>query len=96
MEPIVHVSLQILPSVPTDQLYPTVDKVIDMIAESGYPHWVGPMETTIEGPLPELLELVAKAQKVCIGEGAQRIISFVKIDYKTAGVSYEEKMVRYS
>jgi uncharacterized protein YqgV (UPF0045/DUF77 family) len=94
-EPTIHLSLQILPAVEQPRLYPVIDKVIDHIAASGYHYWVGPMETTIEGPLPELLELVKDAQKICVSEGAERIISNIKIDYKTAGVAYEDTMARY-
>jgi uncharacterized protein YqgV (UPF0045/DUF77 family) len=93
--PDVHLSLQILPAVDQSELYPTIDKVIDFIAASGYPHWVGPMETTIQGPLDEVLKIVAEAQRICEEAGAERIISFVKIDYKSRGVKYEEKMARY-
>lgn len=95
MEPDVHLSIQILPAVEQERLYPVIDKVIDNIAASGFPYWVGPMETTIQGPLSKLLEIVARSQEICVGEGAERIISNIKIDYKTRGVKYEEKMARY-
>jgi uncharacterized protein YqgV (UPF0045/DUF77 family) len=95
MKPDVHLSLQILPAVEQENLYPTIDKVIDHIASTGHPYWVGPMETTIQGPLDELLAIVERAQAICEEAGAERIISFVKIDYKSRGVRYEEKMARY-
>lgn len=95
-EPDSHLSLQILPAVEKERLYAVVDEVISLISQSGYKYWVGPMETTIQGPLTALLELVAKAQQVCVEQGAERIISFVKIDYKVAGVRYEDKMAKYS
>jgi len=43
-----NVSLQVLPSVPDEQLYPVVDQVIELIKESGVKYVVGPMETTME------------------------------------------------
>lgn len=59
----INVSLQVLPSVPEERVYPVVDKVIEMIKESGVKYEVGPMETTMEGDLDTLLEIVKKAQK---------------------------------
>ncbi|AHC16078.1 thiamine-binding protein [Salinispira pacifica] len=95
-EPDIHLSLQVLPRVDDERLYPVIDKVIAHIAASGFKYWVGPMETTIQGPLTSLLELVKEAQQICVKEGAERIVSYVKIDYKTRGVAYEEKMAKYS
>lgn len=90
-----NVSLQVVPNVPEEDLYPVVDKVIDMIRESGVKYIVGPMETTMEGELRQLLELAARAQEICVENGASRIISVVKIDYRAGGVSIDEKIQKY-
>ncbi|MDD4334124.1 MAG: thiamine-binding protein [Desulfotomaculaceae bacterium] len=92
---ICNVSLQVIPNVTEEDLYPVVDKVIDMIGMSGVKYIVGPMETTMEGDLRQLLELVARAQEICFANGASRIISVVKIDYKAGGVSIDEKIENY-
>ncbi|NLM72648.1 MAG: thiamine-binding protein [Clostridiaceae bacterium] len=91
----VNVSLQVIPNVPNERVYPVVDKVIAMIAASGIKYEVGPMETTMEGELSELLKLVKKAQEICVQEGATRVISMVKIDYSPEGVTIEEKVGKY-
>ncbi len=91
----VNLSLQVIPVVPDELVYPVVDKVIAMIADSGLTYEVGPMETTIEGELDELLEIVKKAQHICVREGAARVISMVKIDYKPEGVTIDEKIKKY-
>jgi uncharacterized protein (TIGR00106 family) len=93
--PNVNVSLQVIPSVPSERIYPIVDKVISMIDASGIKYEVGPMETTMEGDLNELMELVKKAQEICVQEGASRVISMVKIDYSPEGVTIEEKVGKY-
>lgn len=93
--PRVNVSLQVIPSVPEEQIYPVVDKVIEMIDKSGVKYEVGPMETTMEGELDILMEIVKKAQKICVAEGANRVISIVKIDYKEEGVTMDEKISKY-
>jgi uncharacterized protein (TIGR00106 family) len=91
----INVSLQIIPTVEEERIYPVVDKVIEYIAESGVKYEVGPMETTMEGELDELMEIVKKAQEICVKEGAKRVISMVKIDYKPEGVTIDEKVGKY-
>ena len=54
----VNVSLQIIPRVSDERIYPVVDKVIELIANSGVKYEVGPMETTMEGELDLLLDIV--------------------------------------
>lgn len=93
--PVVNVSLQILPCVEEERIYDVVDKVIGMIGKSGVKYVVGPMETTMEGELDDLLEIVKRAQEVCTEEGASRVVSVVKIDYKREGVTIGEKVDKY-
>ena len=90
-----NVSLQILPIIPEGDAYTVVDKVIELIRESGVTYVVGPMETTMEGDLNLLMGIVVKAQELCVTIGAKRVISVVKIDYKPAGVTIEEKIGKY-
>lgn len=90
-----HLSIQVLPVINEDSIYPVVDLVIDLIKRSGLPYIVGPMETSIEGDLDQLLELVKEAQYICVGAGASRVVTIVKIDYKPAGVSFDEKLEQY-
>ncbi len=91
----VNVSLQVLPVVPEERIYPVVDKVIEMIKESGVKYEVGPMETTMEGDLDRLLEIVKRAQEICTEQRAKRVVSIVKIDYRKEGVTMDEKIGGY-
>lgn len=91
----INVSLQVLPSVPDERIYDVVDKVIAYIESTGVKYEVGPMETTMEGELDQLLEIVKKAQEICVKEGASRVLSVVKIDYKPEGVTMNEKIGKY-
>lgn len=91
----INVSLQVLPSVPDERIYDVVDKVIAYIESTGVKYEVGPMETTMEGELNQLLEIVKKAQEICVKEGASRVLSVVKIDYKPEGVTMNEKIGKY-
>jgi uncharacterized protein (TIGR00106 family) len=90
-----NVSLQVVPRIDGGDTYRVVDRVIDLIRDSGVKYVVGPMETTMEGELHELLAIVEKAQEVCIREGAERVISVVKIDYSKKGVTIDEKIKKY-
>jgi len=91
----INLSLQVLPVVPDCEIYGIVDKVIEMIAATGLKFVVGPFETSIEGELDELLEIVKKAQTICTALGAERVVSIVKIDYKEEGVTIDEKVSKY-
>jgi uncharacterized protein YqgV (UPF0045/DUF77 family) len=93
--PIVNLSLQVLPVVPEERIYPVVDRVIEMIHATGLSYVVGPLDTTIEGELEDLLAIVKNAQTICLEEGAQRIVSVIKIDYKKEGVTIDEKISKY-
>ncbi|MBE0067873.1 thiamine-binding protein [Thermoanaerobacterium thermosaccharolyticum] len=92
---VVNVSLQVLPVVEEEMIYPVVDKVIEYIKSTGVKYFVSPMETTMEGDIDILLDIVKKAQDICVKEGAKRVISIVKIDYKPDGVTIDEKMNKY-
>ncbi len=93
--PVCNLSLQIIPMVDEKKVYPLVDKVIELIESSGVKYQVGPMETTMEGDLGHLLEIVKQAQQVCTDSGADRILSVVKIDYSSRGVTIDEKVGKY-
>jgi uncharacterized protein YqgV (UPF0045/DUF77 family) len=91
----VNVSIQIIPGVSKDKVYPVVDKVIALIAASGYKYLVGPMETTIEGDLEGILSLIPQIHQLCESQGADRSLSIIKIDYKKDGVTMDEKIHQY-
>ncbi|MEA3424073.1 MAG: thiamine-binding protein [Bacillota bacterium] len=91
----VNMSLQVLPAVVEAEIYPIVDKVIEMIDASGLRYVVGPFETSIEGELDELFEIVKKAQNICTKLGVDRVVSIVKIDYRKEGVTIDEKISKY-
>lgn len=90
-----NLSLKVLPLVAEDQLYPVVDKVIKMLTTSGVRYVVGPSETSLEGEIDELLNLVKRAQEVCIENGSRRVITVITMDYCPDGVSMDEKLEPY-
>lgn len=90
-----NLSMQVLPVVAEARIYDVVDKVIDYIKSSGVKYIVGPMETTMEGELDVLLDIVKNANNICVQEGAARVVSVVKIDYRPGGVTIDEKVGKY-
>ncbi len=90
-----NLSMQIIPLIDEKNLYSVVDRIIDMIAASGVKFIVGPMETTMEGELELLLQIVKEAQDICTEAGVNRVLSVIKIDYSPGGVSIDEKIAKY-
>jgi len=92
--PVVNVELQVIPG-GVEDVYGVVDSVIEMIASRGVKYVVGPMGTTMEGELHQLLEIVEESQRLCVEKGARRVMSVVKIDYKPEGSTIDEKIAKY-
>ena len=91
------ISFQVLPKARSDKkLIEIVDKVIEMIKKFGVNYEVGPMETTMEGDLETLFQIVKKAQYLCIKAGAENVFTTVKIIYNPKGVmTIEQKVTKY-
>ena len=86
----VNVAIEVLPLHPDP--YPIVDEAIKVIQESGVKYEVGPMETTLEGDLDELLDVVKAAHKACFVEGVEQVVTIVKIGESTTGTTIEGKV----
>jgi uncharacterized protein (TIGR00106 family) len=89
-----NVGVQVLPLV--DDVYPIVDKAIEVIRASGVKHEVGPLETTLEGDdLDQLLKVAKSAHRACFVAGAGKVVTIVKIVEALEGTSIEEKVDKY-
>ena len=93
--PKVNVSIQVVPRVEEARVYPVVDKVIAYIKSCNVVHVVGPMDTTIEGEYDDMMVIVKRCMEICIEEGATRVMSMIKVDYKPEGVTIDEKINKY-
>ena len=93
MNKTVNVSVQVLPLHP--EPFSIVDKAIAAIDASGVKYEVGPLETTMEGDLDTLLEVVKAAHKACFVEGVEHVVTFVKIADAIKGTTIEEKVSKY-
>lgn len=90
------VSIQIIPRTPGgENVIPYVDRAIEIIKEASVPFRVGPLETTMEGELPELLEIVRKMNEEMVRMGCHSILSQVKIYHNVDGTSMKELTQKY-
>lgn len=81
------VSIQIIPKLENSTLsHSYVDAAISVIEEAGIKFQVNPLETTMEGELSELLQVVQKMNEKMVEMGAINVISQVKILYQPDGI----------
>ncbi len=69
----INLSLQVLPVVSEEEIYPVVDKVIELIEASGVKYEVGPMETTMEGEMDILLDIVKRLRIYALRKGLKEL-----------------------
>ncbi|MDQ0270826.1 thiamine-binding protein [Cytobacillus purgationiresistens] len=82
------VSIQIIPKTKNgEDVIPYVDEAIKVIEEAGVNYEVHPLETTMEGELQQLLEIIAKMNKRMIEIGSKNVISQIKILYQPEGIT---------
>lgn len=89
-------SIQIIPKTPGNQdVIPFVDRAIEVIQQSGVSYQVSSLETTMEGDLNELLEIVQKMNAAMLEMGCPSIISQVKIYHNPGGASMDKLTEKY-
>jgi uncharacterized protein YqgV (UPF0045/DUF77 family) len=90
------VSIQILPKTKNNEdIIPYVDRAIEVIAQSGVKHLVSPLETTMEGELDQLLDIIKQMNAAMIEMGSPSVISQVKILYNPSGASMDKLTEKY-
>lgn len=73
-------SIQILPTHPQSRDgFKYISEAIEIIEESGLTHFVGPLETTVEGNMDQLFNLVKKMNNYLADKGCDRVISNIKL-----------------
>ncbi|MBP2001596.1 uncharacterized protein (TIGR00106 family) [Paenibacillus shirakamiensis] len=89
-------SLQIIPKTPNgEDVIPYVDRAIEVIQASGVKHQVNALDTTMEGDLQELLDIVQQVNDAVIAYGSPSIISQIKILYAPKGASMDALTEKY-
>jgi uncharacterized protein (TIGR00106 family) len=94
---VVTISFQVLPAGLPDKktTYAAVDAAIAVVAASGLPYTVNPMETTIEGDYDAVMVLIKQAQQAVLAAGASRVFTYIKIDNDPNGSTIDEKLEKY-
>ena len=76
------VAIQVLPGVTDkDEICRIVDECIAYIKAQGLKTFVAPFETTIEGELDQLIEIVKQCQYLAKKPGAPSVKSYIKKDF---------------
>lgn len=89
------IAFQVMPKADKD-VVKIIDKVIAVVKKSGVTYEVGPMETTMEGDLDTLFDIVREAQDVAVKAGASQVFTNVKILYSPKGVmTISEKVTKH-
>ncbi len=94
----VTISFEVLPGGLPDKAatYAAVDAAIAVVAASGLPYRVGPMETTIEGEYDAIMAVIKQAQEAVLQAGATRVFTLIKVDYDPRGSTIAEKLAKYA
>ncbi|WP_026906778.1 thiamine-binding protein [Paucisalibacillus globulus] len=88
-------SIQVIPKVDEKDLYSFVDEAIAVIEATNVKYKVHPLETTMEGELSELLQIVQKMNEKMSELGVPSVISQVKIAYRQEGITMDELVEKY-
>lgn len=87
------VSIQIIPKTKNNEdVIPYVDRAIEVIHQSGVKYLVSPLETTMEGELEDLLEIIKNMNAAMVEMGSSSVISQVKIYFNAAGEASMDKL----
>lgn len=90
------VSIQILPKTKDgEDVIPYVDEAIRVIDEAGVKYEVHPLETTMEGELEQLFQIITKMNARMIELGSKNVISQVKVLYQPSGITMDQLTEKY-
>ncbi len=93
---LINASIQIVPKSTKHDSYALVDKAIEIIRDSGLKHMVTPLETIIEGPYDEIMEVFGRASKT-VASDSDEILVFIKMHIRgDRDVTFEEKTEKWA
>jgi uncharacterized protein YqgV (UPF0045/DUF77 family) len=89
-------SIQIIPKTKNnEEVIPYVDAAIAVIDRSGVKYRVAPLETTMEGELDVLLNIVKEMNDEMIKIGSPSVLSQIKIAFNPTGMSMDKLTAKY-
>jgi len=78
-----------------ENLRPFIDAAISEVKNSGLKYEVDAMSTTIEGSLDQVLGVVKKAHEAVKAAGADRVLTEIRIDDRSSGITIAEELEGY-
>src|SRR5699024_1848491 len=89
-------AIQLVPHHPKTSEYQShVNSAIEIIEESELTHFVGPLETTIEGSIDELMNIVKKLNSHLENEGSDQVTSNIKLIQSEQPIKIKEILPDY-
>lgn len=73
-------------------LRPYVKKALARVEQSGLKYEIGAMSTTIEGDFDAIIDVIRDARQTIIDAGIDRVITSIKIDERSSGLTIEGKL----
>ncbi|MEG9299032.1 thiamine-binding protein [Mangrovibacillus sp. Mu-81] len=90
------VSIQIIPKTKNgEDVIPYVDEAISIIQDSGIKYEVHPLETTMEGNLEHLFDIIRRMNERMIEMGSKNVISQIKVLYQPDGIHMDDLTGKY-
>ncbi|MGG0656509.1 thiamine-binding protein [Rummeliibacillus pycnus] len=90
------ISVQIIPKTEKyEDVIPYVDAAIKVIDDSGVKYEVHPLETTMEGDILELMNIITKMNEKMVELGCVNVITQVKILYQPSGITMDTLTEKY-
>ncbi|MBD1370790.1 thiamine-binding protein [Hazenella sp. IB182357] len=90
------VSVQIIPQPANgEDPIPYINHAISVIQQAGVPYRVGPLETTIEGELAQLLQLIPEIKDQLVQIGCKKMLAQIKVCYDENGISMNQLTAKY-
>ncbi|MEJ2005157.1 MAG: thiamine-binding protein [Cyclobacteriaceae bacterium] len=94
----INASIQIVPvsKRTADHSYKLIDEAIAVIADSGLEFRVTPMETVVQGPYDEVMQLFKKAQEKCFAAGADELVVQIRLHLdRRKDIDFRDKTGKY-
>jgi len=77
------------------EIRPYVDSALQEIRNAGLKHEVGPVGTTVEGEIDQVLDAIKNAHQAVLNRGANRVVTEIRIDEKRGGLTMEQELSGY-
>lgn len=90
------VNIQIIPKADAPaEVYPAVDRAIEVIVRSGVPYEVGALGTTMEGDLDQLFEIIKDMHRAVLDAGCPSVLGQIRTFYGPAETTMVEVTKKY-